>query len=92
MALETERTDAEAPLCAFCSTPMKGRRPQAKFCSDACRTRSGRVERDRRVATLLDTLVGAVEGLRRELGSSVVDRPSQANDDVRPEISVGDVK
>ena len=43
MALETERTADNAPLCAFSGTPMRGRRPQARFCSDAGRARGRRL-------------------------------------------------
>jgi hypothetical protein len=90
MSLETERTPASALLCALCGTPMRSRRPQAKFCSDVCRTRAGRLEHDRRVGVMLDTLARTVESLRAELASS--SRSRRANDESRPSVGSGEVK
>src|SRR5712692_266059 len=73
MCLQTERTAANALVCAFCRTPMTGRRPQARYCSDACRACGGRQDRNRRLASLLDTITRAVDALRQELDLSVAD-------------------
>ena len=72
-AAETERTAGATVLCAICGTPMKGRRPQARFCSDACRARGGRRERDLRVAALMDGIDRVVHDLRKELIPSIAD-------------------
>ena len=39
---ETERRLSGGRLCAGCGASLEGRRPQARFCSDACRARTRR--------------------------------------------------
>jgi len=66
--LEAERTAADGHPCAFCGTQLRGgRRPEAKFCTDACRARSRRQAQRDRVARLLDTITQATIDLRREV-------------------------
>lgn len=68
MGSETERTLATGRMCTGCGVPLTGRRPQARYCSDRCRTRGGREAHRRRIAGLLDTITDAADALRRELG------------------------
>ena len=78
---ETERTLSEGRLCAFCGTSIGRRRPQARFCSDACRTHWGRQENDRRVARLLATMIRTVHDLRRELALPGGDHGTSDNEE-----------
>lgn len=71
-------TAANDVLCALCGSPMRGRRPQARYCSDACRARGSRQERDRCLTSLLDGITRAVDELRRELDLSGADRGTGA--------------
>jgi hypothetical protein len=65
---ESERSAATPRRCGLCGKSIEDLRPQARYCSDACRARGGRQDRDRRVANLLDTIIRAADDLRRELG------------------------
>jgi predicted nucleic acid-binding Zn ribbon protein len=42
MQPQNERTASAGRLCATCATSLNGRRPQARFCSDRCRTQHRR--------------------------------------------------
>ena len=64
---ETERTVSSGRLCEGCDTPLVGRRPQARFCSDACRTAERRHRLTTRFLELLTAIEQAVAALRREL-------------------------
>ena len=66
-AAETEHAVSGTHLCGCCGKKMTGRRPQARYCSDVCRTRANRRDHERRIAGFLDAIAQAVEGLRREL-------------------------
>jgi hypothetical protein len=64
---ETERTVPADRLCEGCNAPLVDRRPQARHCSDRCRTRAHRDRQFGRVVELLDAIAGAVARLRTEL-------------------------
>jgi predicted nucleic acid-binding Zn ribbon protein len=72
---ETERTDSTDRLCGACGTPLRDRRPQARFCSDRCRTQAGRNGQRQRIAAVLDALAEGVHELRQELGIDGTDEP-----------------
>jgi hypothetical protein len=67
-AVETERTVCEPRLCGFCGREMNGRRRQASFCSDICRTRAARRQRSQRLRDRFGAVAAALDELRRELG------------------------
>ena len=62
---ETERRLSGGRLCAGCGTSLEGRRPQAKFCTDACRARTKREARLRHWLVLRKEL-DAMFGVGRE--------------------------
>jgi len=64
---ETERTVLMGRLCGNCGESIDDRRPQARYCSDRCRTAAHRVERERRLMTLLRGLTLTTGDLRAEL-------------------------
>jgi hypothetical protein len=64
---ETERTVSSDRLCEGCDTTLVGRRPQARFCSDACRTAERRPRLTTRLLDLLTAIEQAVAALRCEL-------------------------
>ena len=63
----TERTVSNGRLCANCATLIEGRRPQARFCSDRCRTAAHRREREERLRCRLEALEVAAGSLQAEL-------------------------
>jgi hypothetical protein len=65
---ETERTVYTGRLCAGCSTELTGRRRQARFCSDDCRTKQRRGERAGRIAALVEALEQTLATLKAEMG------------------------
>jgi hypothetical protein len=65
---QTERTVSEDRLCDDCGTLLTGRRRQAHFCSDRCRTRHGRRIQATRVKDLLVELERIVAALKVEIG------------------------
>ena len=66
-APETERPVSEGRVCEGCGKSLTGRRPQARFCSDRCRSRVKRDARSNRLAELANRLDETVVALRREL-------------------------
>jgi len=66
---ETERTVSIARLCASCDIPLTGRRRQAQFCSDRCRTQHRRRRRATRLAELVASVEQAVTALKTEIGA-----------------------
>ena len=72
---EAERTDSGARLCNGCGTPLTGKRPQAQYCTDRCRSQARRNRGRRRVAAALQALAQAVADLRDELGGVGGDEP-----------------
>jgi predicted nucleic acid-binding Zn ribbon protein len=64
---QSEHSVSSDRLCASCGAPLTDRRPQARFCSDRCRTHSGREAQQQRLAALLNVLSEALGDLRREL-------------------------
>ena len=66
----TTRTSAsEGRSCRQCGGPIPGQRRNG-FCSDACRMRSGRTERDARVRELVADVERAVAALKSELAGA----------------------
>jgi predicted nucleic acid-binding Zn ribbon protein len=65
---ETERTVSSERVCEGCGTALIARRPQARFCSDSCRTDRHRHVRSERLTALLTSLQNIVAELKRELG------------------------
>ena len=60
-SLETERGLSGEPQCEGCGKSLQGRRPQARFCTDACCVRTRREARLRewlRLRCELDRLIG----------------------------------
>jgi predicted nucleic acid-binding Zn ribbon protein len=66
-ASQTEHTVSSDRLCEGCGIPLVGRRPQARFCSDSCRTAVGRHRHTTRLLALLTAIERAVAALRLEL-------------------------
>jgi hypothetical protein len=64
---ETERTVSQGRLCATCGVTLTDRRPQARFCSDACRMRFRRQKQATRLNELLTTIEKSTAALRGEL-------------------------
>jgi predicted nucleic acid-binding Zn ribbon protein len=62
------RTTACAGQCRLCGRPLTGRKQ--RFCSDACRMAARRERQQHRGLELLNTIVGAVEELRADLGTA----------------------
>jgi hypothetical protein len=67
-APETERSVSEHRFCAGCGVDLTGRRRQARFCSDRCRTDHYRRDSASRIATLVDALEQTVATLKAEMG------------------------
>jgi predicted nucleic acid-binding Zn ribbon protein len=61
------RTVSSERLCLVCGRSLTDHRPQARFCSDACRARGRRQTKTGQRLALLDTIGAAVERLRQEL-------------------------
>jgi hypothetical protein len=60
-APQTERRLSTGRACAGCGASLEGRRPQARYCSDRCRVRTGREARIRewmKIREQLDRLFG----------------------------------
>ncbi len=75
---ETDSTGSRARLCRGCGTSLSGKRPQAQYCSDRCRSRARRTTIQRRITAALRRLEHAVKNLRDEL--EVADRvPPEAD-------------
>ena len=66
-ASETERSVSSDRLCEGCGIPLDGRRPQARFCSDSCRTAASRHMQTTHLLDLLTAIEQAVAALRLEL-------------------------
>jgi ferredoxin len=64
---ETERTVSNDRLCEGCGVPLVRRRPQARFCSDSCRTAVGRHRHTTHLLDLLTAIEMSVAALRSEL-------------------------
>jgi predicted nucleic acid-binding Zn ribbon protein len=64
---ETERPVSEGRVCEGCGTSLSGRRPQARFCSDRCRSQARRDSRSHRLTELVIRLDETVAALAREL-------------------------
>lgn len=58
--------DPASSACRRCGGKVSGRRRNG-WCSDACRMAKRREEAERRRQALLDTIIDAVEKLRREV-------------------------
>ncbi len=74
----TRTTGSEMASCRQCGGAIAGRRRNG-FCSDACRMRSRRTERDGRVRELVADVERAVSALKAELaGPGGADAPPAA--------------
>ncbi len=63
---QTTRTSAfSGRSCRLCGQPITGRR--TRFCSDSCRMRAGRGERQARLRTLVTNAEQALAALKEEL-------------------------
>ena len=65
---ETERAVSSDRFCDGCGKPLTGRRPQARFCANRCRTYHGRRARSMAVVALVTRLEDTLAELKRELG------------------------
>jgi hypothetical protein len=65
---ETERTVSERRLCASCGAELTGRRRQAQYCSDRCRTTARRRTRSVHLKELLAELERAVADIKVAIG------------------------
>ena len=66
-SLETERTVSRHHVCDGCGSSLAGKRPQARFCSDECRSAARRLARNTRLDSLLTTIEECLTELRREV-------------------------
>jgi len=65
----TERTLSSGRLCANCVASLAGRRPQARFCSDRCRSEHRRQLRTTRLQSLVASLEKTVTALKDAIGA-----------------------
>ena len=63
----TRTSGSETQTCRVCEAIVTGRRRNG-FCSDRCRVRARRQERDTRIDALLTTAEACLSALRKELG------------------------
>src|SRR6476660_587667 len=68
---ETERTILNGRPGRFCQKSLNRKRRQARFCTDACRTRFGRGLRTNRIERLLESIVRSAQEVRAELVRSL---------------------
>jgi len=62
------RSASEGRSCEHCNRPLTGKKE--RFCSDACRMAWRREREATDLASLLDTIVGCVEAIRKRGGLS----------------------